>query len=578
MTSRIEGYPRCVPQRPRRAVLYGVAAGGAVAEAVGLRAAGLVSVLPLAPQLTAPAPIGAFHDDRWVLTFGTDWWTLLLEALAAVVVRGALSAVLVRAAWPQDRPLPGWRALWGRSTVGAAACLVVMSPWAALAFAGGVVSLSWPILAGGGGAAVVGMLLVAHVPATERWWVRWPPWRAMVWLLVAWLLLTAAAVGIDEVPAWAGVVVAGVAGAVDAWCWERLVAASLQPARVQWGRLAAALSPLRLALGVAVPVVVASLLVTRAVPNLTPAHPGSQAPPRHGQRTVLLVGGFDSLWNGRHPSISFPGFYDTQFSYRGLGRHGRPLPYSSGDTTAALPVLARRLQLQVARLHRLSGRRIDVVAVSEGVLVLRQYLAGHPHPPIGTIVLSSPLPRPSRVFFPPPGHSGRGWAGGWEARLLLDLVHAEDTSSDLDVDMPMLRSLVDEAPLFRQRSLCPVPGVKVVALLPLTAAVAAPPGPLAGVPDGVVPAVHATLLDTGAVQHTVDRVLHGHPMPRHLGWGTLFQVVRYSSSAWETPPVPLGAVAAWRHDRGNVHGDAAFGSYGCPATNAPAATVPTHRG
>ncbi|MGH9089434.1 MAG: hypothetical protein ACRDYZ_15220 [Acidimicrobiales bacterium] len=128
---------------------------------------------------------------------------------------------------------------------------------------------------------------------------------------------------------------------------------------------------------------------------------------------------------------------------------------------------------------------MDIVEVSEGTYVVREYPTTHPHPPLHVVVLAGPLPRPDRVFYPPTGSGpGYGIAGVWETHLLLDISKMESSQEDIQMSMPMIRSLIRQGPLYRQRSLCPVPGVRLVALLPLTAAVATPPGPSGGSPKG----------------------------------------------------------------------------------------------
>jgi hypothetical protein len=119
----------------------------------------------------------------------------------------------------------------------------------------------------------------------------------------------------------------------------------------------------------------------------------------------------------------------------------------------------------------------------------------------------------------------------------------------------------------------PVPGVRVVALLPLTAAVVDPPGPVGGIPEGVVPGIHGTLTGRGTVRRELVNVLRGRPLAHYFGWGLAFQLIRYAASAFEIPSVALSTVTAWRRHGGARRGDAAFGTYGCPALDHPSVEV-----
>lgn len=109
-----------------------------------------------------------------------------------------------------------------------------------------------------------------------------------------------------------------------------------------------------------------------------------------------------------------------------------------------------------------------------------------------------------------------------------------------------------------------------MALLPFSAAAATPPGPLSGVPDVVLPAVHADLRSLAGTRSLIERVLRGEPLPGgDPGLDLAFQAARFASAAWEVPPLPLSllaepAVAA-------RVGDTAAGTYGCPWANGPAA-------
>lgn len=587
--SRCNRLPRRLPGRlprgPRRLLLlYALTAGGALAETAGLKAAGLTSTVPLAAQATTVPALAAFHDARWVFVYADRWWVLAVELVATVAVRSAMGTFLVRAAWPSgrldrrglpvcDRPAVG--RLLVRMAVAEVLLLAAMSPWALLTFVTAVTSVAYPLLGGIVGAGIIAVLVVPHAGIAERWWTRWPPWRAVAWSALDLMVIVAAAVGIDWSPGWVVLVPAVVAGVLNGWCWQHLVAAcALTSSHTRVAR------PVRLG---AVPVSLAAVVVGLAVlmasavafvgQQFTVANHYDQAPPHAGQQVVLLVDGYQSRWNGARPVTTFPGFYTAEYSYRGLGAKGVPLPYDSAATTRSLPALASQFAAQVQRLERMSGRPVDVVAVSEGTLVVREYLAYYPAAPVHVAVLLSPLPRPDRVYYPPAGRPGFGFAAAAEIEAILDISRAEISRLDVSTTMPMVRSLVGQGPLFRQRSLCPARGVRVVSLLPMTAAVDDPPGPVGGVPTGVVPALHATLLTHGEVRRNVVAVLRGKPVSRYFGWGFAFQLLRYATTAGESPSLPLSFVPAWRRAGSDRWGDAAAGAYGCPALDHPSTTI-----
>jgi hypothetical protein len=535
--------------------------------------------VPLAAQVSAPLPIAAFHDVRFILVFASSWWFLALALAGALAARATLLAGLAAAAWPCSTR-PGWRALLVRNAVGEALLLAAMSPWAVLAFAAGLSSVAYPLLAGIAGAALTGAVALPHAGITRRWWHRLASPREIAWVAASFAASAIAGLAVGASPPGLSIVAATGGGVANAWCLEHLVRASAAPAR-QARRPRTVAVPVVLALTLIVlPIGAASGLdeVGASFP-MRPAPP--QAAPRRGQQVVMIVDGFDSRWDGGAPLRSFPGFYTTEFSYAGQARDGRPLDYDSADTFQSLTVLAARFASQVRRLARLSGQDVDVVAISEGTLVVRAFLGAHRRPPLGVVVLASPLLRPDRVWYPPAGASGPGLAAAAEARLLLAVPHAENPIDHFGLELPLARSLLDDAPLYRQRSLCPVPGVAMVALVPFTAAFVDPPGPVSGVPSEVVPATHATIVTSGVARRTILDVLEegGATLASSAiddgvdALGLAFQAVRYAASAFEVPSLPLDAVAAWRTAGGDRWGDTASGSYGCPASDVPGAGI-----
>ena len=91
-----------------------------VIEALILGMIGAAGAQALAPQASAPAPFGVFHDLRWLLVFHPSWHAFALELAALIAVRSTITALLLRAAWPIGKDPPvrcgsppaPWRSPW----------------------------------------------------------------------------------------------------------------------------------------------------------------------------------------------------------------------------------------------------------------------------------------------------------------------------------------------------------------------------------------------------------------------------------------------------------------------------------
>src|SRR5258705_1273826 len=62
----------------------------------------------------------------------------------------------------------------------------------------------------------------------------------------------------------------------------------------------------------------------------------------------------------------------------------------------SIQVLGDRMATQVDKLYRLAGRPVDIVAESEGTLGLYAMLARHPHVPLESVTLLSPIIEPGQ--------------------------------------------------------------------------------------------------------------------------------------------------------------------------------------
>ncbi len=113
---------------------------------------------------------------------------------------------------------------------------------------------------------------------------------------------------------------------------------------------------------------------------------------------VLVVAGFGSTCCHGADALraAEPNLLVRQFSYLGLDAAGQPIPYGrAGDLS--IQVLGDRMAVQVDKLYEQARTPVDIVAESEGTLGLYAMLARHPHVPIGSVVLLSPIVEPGQV-------------------------------------------------------------------------------------------------------------------------------------------------------------------------------------
>ncbi|HZD65059.1 MAG TPA: hypothetical protein VE152_03075, partial [Acidimicrobiales bacterium] len=203
--------------------LIALCVAGAVVEAGVLRGVGFVELIPLAPQVPAPPPYGVFHDLRWLIVYHDSWLSLVWELALLVALRGLLTALLVRLAWPAALPRPSWPSLVGRGVGLALASCLLLSPGATTAFAGGVTSLSW-FLPGVLLPLFVTVLVLPRGGFHRGWWRRPPSLRAIWISAVTFLVLSAGALVLTASPGWLVLPVAAAIGGYNAWAWTRLLA------------------------------------------------------------------------------------------------------------------------------------------------------------------------------------------------------------------------------------------------------------------------------------------------------------------------------------------------------------------
>ena len=523
------------PAAPRALVGCAVVA---VTEAVVVARWGPPAALALVPQVTAPAPLGAFHDLRWLAVYHSRWWTFAAELAALVVFRATLDALIVGWVWPPDRRPRSFADRVRRTSGVTAFAVVALTPWVIVLFGLAVAPISWLFLVGLPPALVVAGL-VHHGAVVDRWWATLPVARSVGWMLVAAVAATVAGAIIRMVPTGAGVAVAGAAGAANALIWRRVVVALTDR---QGRSVVAGLVP------------AAALGLTGVVLAGAAAGFGAQTPPTAPNRTpgavatagpqVLVIAGFGTHWDGVRAPPAIAGYRTELFSYRGLDSSGRPLPYGADDTKGALAVLERRLAAQVDSLSAQTGAPVRLVAVSEGALIAKGYLAGAAEAPVSDLVMVSPLAEPGRVYYPPSGREGWGLVTGWGLSAVTGGIRAV---SDIDVtpSSPLFRSIVDRGPGLRATMAAPLRGVRLAAVLPLADAVAEPDAVFAsGASVVVVPGFHNGSLGDPRIGALVADLLAGRQVSR--SWSGVDLAVRRAAAAWQVPALNPSLNPAWR--------------------------------
>ncbi|WP_280841615.1 hypothetical protein [Micromonospora sp. A200] len=504
-------------------------------EMAMLVGAGFYAAQALAPQSTAVWPYDSYHDLRWLLVYHDSWQAFVAGLLVVIVVRGLLSAALTGLSWPQRVPRPSIRWLVKRNLEVAALATVIISPWAALSVAFSAVALSWYLFA-----SVIPMLVIApflqRAGVVARWWKGLPSVQLLAWSIVNFLVITAASAAIVSVPDWWRVPVAGLAGAANGLLWRRTVTAAALHRRLRWATVPVA--PLA---------IVVTMVAAVGVPPLLGVASGTTGQwrppivveplPQRVPYAVIVLAGFESSWNGQEPADPRV----ERFSYRGLDRNRRPLPYPSQATHRSLDSSAVLLAAQVDALHARTRRPVALAGESEGALVIRTYLEKLPRGPVEAALLFSPLILPGRVYYPPPGHEGWGVVTGWQLRAIAAITNLT-RRVDNDPDEPFVRSVIVEAPFYRNRILCPVPEVRMMAFLPLISAAEAPSGEYTHIPVVEVPALHGGLLSRRSIHERAIAFLSGEPVSQP--WRG-YELLQRLGAAWQAPPLVLALNPIW---------------------------------
>ncbi len=546
-----------LPRRPDGGMLLVLlcVAPPVVEESI-VQAFGFTSAAGLAPAASATPVLGVFHDLRWLFVYHDSWPTFVAEALAAVLLRSAFVVAVARVMWPDGTGRPPLRDTFRYMATFTMATMVVLTPWAIVAMAASATSLSWFVL--GEVVPVLFLVLVlCRGGIVRQWWRGLPTPGALLWSFLGFLAMTASALAITSAPGLWTILIAGVAGAVNAWLWKGLVR-SVVSAPVRWRWFPSV--PAAFLVGA-----VALLYLThaastgggfrlgggqqQAIARVQAAVPG---------KTVMFVAGYGSTYRppdtpDPSPSTAVtaeswaPGArlsVPVRYSYRGLAPDGEPLGYNRGATHQSIATAAALLHLQVQDAARRTGRPVAVVAQSEGTLIVHTYLALYPHLHVSDVVLLSPLVRPGRVYFPPAGaESGWGIAAGWVLRGMLTVARWAGSDIISHADEPFVRSIVDHGPFFRNTMLCPSPGVRSIVFMPNVAGAVVPPDTASRIPIRVMPGLHATLLGEKGIDTRIAAFLRGEDVGSPPD--TAFRLTQRAAAAWEAPALAVSVNNAW---------------------------------
>ncbi len=582
--------------------LIAFAAGGAMAEAAVLSFLA-PSARPLAPQVTALPPFAAYHDLRWLFAFNQSWLGFTGVLVLLVIARSAVDAVLIMLAWPggaegkegarQWPPRPRFLPSLVSCAVLTVLVGLVLSPVVTLMFGVALLPFSWPYL------AAVPILLGTAMALSQggvgqAWWRRLPPARIAAWVIATFGALSLASALMPHLGTPGVVAVSGLAGIVDARAWYALTAAAAAgtterpPHSWQWRaalwRIRRALrhrttwvpvAPLAAVMVLALVVGVARLTFTGTVrfatgtgsvvagavtgnDGLAAASSGAGAasasdasagharaaisgPAARARGAVLVVAGFGSTCCHGASALraAEPDMLVRQFSYLGLDAAGQPVPYGqAGNLT--IQVLGDRMAAQVEKLYRLAGTPVDIVAESEGTLGLYAMLARHPHVPVRSVVLLSPIVEPGQL-----GQAG-GTVPGAALTTLNNLVGGMSPYGRSGAQA-LIDSVSEVGALYFAR-VSHDRGLPWLAVVPLADAVTLPACPW---PRNVIfiEAFHGGLLGDRPVQRIVEAFLASGTVPdqdvdemagssqrdlRHAA-----QVIAAAAAAWRMPDLNL---------------------------------------
>jgi hypothetical protein len=544
-----------------------------MAEA-GVLAAFAPAARGLAPQVTALPPLAIFHDLRWLYSTQRPWLGFALMLAGLLLGRTVLNTVLVRLAWPAHLAPPRPLAALRSTLAVTALAFLLISPLVSVTFGLAILPFSWPFLA-----MLPAMLLIAlplsHSCVARTWWRTLPPPGAAGWLLTEFGVLTIAAAVTAALPVAGAVPIAGLVGLINARAWYGLTGVAArtaddsvpasEPPPARLGRVArhgwasrkgatiwpVPAAPLAMALVIAVVIALTRLVFVLGAHGLGTAtnRPAAwlagttslgDAAADSGRHPVLEIAGFGSWCCGQDRALvsALRGTVVQQFSYRGMNRRGQPLPYGAAAANIPLAVLGDRIAAQVWRLHAETGARVDVVAESEGTLGVYAMLARHPHVPVGSVVLLSPIVAPGQDGYR--GASGTSLVTRDELHAVVWFVGGLSPFGTSGAET--LINSVNRVGARFAAAAAKHAGMRLLELIPLADAVTLPTCPL---PRNVVvvPAFHGELLGDPAALAAVREFLGHRPVRAVPVLRTTAEIMAAAASAWRMPepatPSPL---------------------------------------
>jgi hypothetical protein len=247
---------------------------------------------------------------------------------------------------------------------------------------------------------------------------------------------------------------------------------------------------------------------------------------------VLVVEGFGSSCCTAANTLraAEPDMLVRQFSYLGLTAAGQPVPYGPAAGNLPIQVLGDRMATQVEDLYRQSGAPVDVVAESEGTLGLYAMLARHPHVPVRSVTLLSPIVEPDQLG------QAEGTVPGAALATLNNLIGAMSPYGSSGAD-----ALIDSVSEFGARYFEQVSrelSLPWLAVIPLADAVTLPACPW---PRNVffVDAFHGGLLGNASARQLVEAFLSGGTASVDIAaqrdLRTTAQLIAAAAAAWRMP-------------------------------------------
>jgi hypothetical protein len=227
-----------------------------------------------------------------------------------------------------------------------------------------------------------------------------------------------------------------------------------------------------------------------------------------------------------------PGGLVEQFSYRGLGPAGQPLPHGQAASDMPLAALGDRIAAQVWRLYQVTGRPVDIVAESEGTLGVYAMLARHSRVPLRSIVLLSPILNPGQVGY---SARGAGLVAGGELGAVVSFIGSLSPYGATGAQR-LISSVNRSGARFAAAALAAARDhiYRWLLVIPLADALTMPSCMLPA--DAVVvPALHGGLSGDPAVQSIVRGFLADHPVRGRPGMRELAQTFAAAGAAWRMP-------------------------------------------